>query len=83
MAKVRWLLTGFIGLPREQNRWGFPRGVAVHYSTGGRSGSSTLWSTTGLKPRDRYNLMALAKVCSFTYYLFRIAPYEMALKVKG
>ncbi|MCZ6548842.1 MAG: hypothetical protein O6837_12120, partial [Deltaproteobacteria bacterium] len=44
-------------MPRAQNRWGFPRGVAVHYSTGGRSGSSSLWSTTGLKPRGRYNLI--------------------------
>ncbi len=30
---------------------GFPRGVAVHYSTGEGSGSSSLWSTTGFKPR--------------------------------
>ncbi len=28
---------------------GFPRGVAVHYSTGGRSGSSPHWSNTGIQ----------------------------------
>jgi len=34
-----------------------PRGVAVHYSTGGRIGSSSLWPTTGFGSRGRYNLI--------------------------
>ncbi len=51
------------GKPRllrlAQSRWGFPRGVAVHYSTisqGGEVAALPFSRTRGFKPRVRYNL---------------------------
>ncbi len=36
---------------------GFPRGVAVHYSTGGEVAALPIGRTRGFKPRVRYNLI--------------------------
>ncbi len=46
------------------NYWGTPRLAVGTKPMGfpkGRSGSSSLWSTTGFKPRGRFNLIGFLK----------------------
>ena len=38
------------GLPRAHYRWGFSRGVAVHYSTGGESVALPFGQARGFNP---------------------------------